>query len=437
MFDQSPPQPPYQRVQLDGFWRSCVLIHSVGLETAAETSWLSVTSAAKVLKLLDGFSTAELISPFHHSLTADETSYLQFFFNNFFSLQTQAEIKSTTPSGIILSDDSKHLFLLTNKISVWNTGDYFQIGEQLNPNGDVFWFRWKSDSWSVPSPTLSHPESVCLMSDGGGSVQAQHFSLMNKTEQRPCRHQPRGHFVTSMHSTKRCSWVLEGTWQYGANKIHKQGWSQHSAVVLKGGGFVASLLVEPCRLEPHLHALASAVHHQQWRSFREDARCQRAEKHRGRRSRLPLCCVFYICPSQGGGKHFHHHLGLGQNRALQGGERDKTALWAQNTQNVTEDKMMLKVRMYEGPFWVCSHRGGRIQQTAESATEPNPNCATTYEGNQTVTIIWSTSHKSTNLWPCVLHSVSLNVTAWLLTAQQKLISIRWSWSLVNVGWLHF
>lgn len=56
------------------------------------------------------------------------------------------------------------------------------------------------------------------------------------------------------------------------------------------------------------------------------------------RSRLLLRCVFYICPSQGGGKHFYHHLGFGQNRALQGRERDKTALWVQNTHNVTEDK---------------------------------------------------------------------------------------------------
>lgn len=76
------------------------------------------------------------------------------------------------------------------------------------------------------------------------------------------------------------------------------------------------------------------------------------------RSRLLLRCVFYICPSQGGGKHFYHHLGFGQNRALQGRERDKTALWVQNTQNVTEDKIMLKVWMYKGPFCVCSHRGG-------------------------------------------------------------------------------
>lgn len=76
------------------------------------------------------------------------------------------------------------------------------------------------------------------------------------------------------------------------------------------------------------------------------------------RSRLLLHCVFYICPSQGGGKHFYHHLGFGQNRALQGRERDKTALWVQNTHNVTEDKIMLKVWMYKGPFCVCSHRGG-------------------------------------------------------------------------------
>lgn len=174
------------------------------------------------------------------------------------------------------------------------------------------------------------------------------------------------------------------------------------------------------------------------------------------RSRLLLRCVFYICPSQGGGKHFYHHLGFGQNRALQGRERDKTALWVQNTHNVTEDKKSECIKAHSvfvhteedtgrtnsADSRISLHSSGSTSvrtaaadtrelmlgsQHQLSSAQPKPAgpgrgqktrrgkhfSLSTYEGNQTVIIIrknrliheLNDSQTSSNLQPYVLHSV--------------------------------
>lgn len=93
-----------------------------------------------------------------------------------------------------------------------------------------------------------------------------------------------------MHSTKQCSWVLEGdvTVRLQQSQLNPQT----GLMVLKGTA-VWTLLVEPCRPEPHLHALASAVHRPQWRSFKEDGELPEGWKASGSKDPDFYCTVCF------------------------------------------------------------------------------------------------------------------------------------------------
>lgn len=67
---------------------------------------------------------------------------------------------------------------------------------------------------------------------------------------------------------------------------------QTGLMVLKGTA-VWTLLVEPCRPEPHLHALASAVHRPQWRSFKEDGELPEGWKASGSKDPNFYCAVCF------------------------------------------------------------------------------------------------------------------------------------------------